>query len=47
MLQEYLEMAWSKGYDPQGASQLGSLYNSKKFIGTTECAMLLRSFGIK
>jgi hypothetical protein len=48
VIQEYIEKAWSKGFDLQGASQLGnSLQNSKKMIGTTECAALLRSFGVK
>ena len=48
VIQDFIEKAWSKGFDLTGASQLGnSIKDSKKMIGTTECAALLRSFGIK
>jgi hypothetical protein len=48
VLQEWIEIAWTKGFDSTGAKQLGgSMYNTTKMIGTTEAAALLRSFGIK
>lgn len=44
-LQRWLEIAWEKGFDPPGAAQFDHVvYGSKKWIGTTECAALLRSF---
>ncbi|XP_010519581.1 PREDICTED: zinc finger with UFM1-specific peptidase domain protein [Tarenaya hassleriana] len=47
-LQLWLEMAWSKGFDLAGSLHFGNrIYGSKKWIGTTECAALLRSFGLK
>lgn len=46
-VQEYLEKAWADGFDAEGAGQLGSrVAGTKKWIGTTECVTLLRSFGI-
>lgn len=47
-LQRWLEVAWEKGFDAPGAAQLDQVvYGSKKWIGTTECAALLRSFGLR
>lgn len=47
-LQEWLDRAWQAGFDPEGAEQLeGSVAHSKKLIGATECATLLRSFGVR
>ncbi|PNX93445.1 zinc finger with UFM1-specific peptidase domain protein [Trifolium pratense] len=47
-LQRWLEIAWEKGFDAPGASQLDHVvYGSKKWIGTTECAALLRSFALR
>lgn len=47
-LQGYLEMAWRHGFDPDGAQQLGgSVKGTNKWIGTTECAALLRQFGFR
>ncbi|CAK8567738.1 unnamed protein product [Lathyrus sativus] len=47
-LQRWLEVAWEKGFDAPGAAQLDHVvYGSKKWIGTTECAALLRSFGLR
>jgi hypothetical protein len=46
-LQGWIEAAWARGYDAQGAQQLGwKLVGSTKWIGSAECAALLRSFGI-
>lgn len=46
-LQGWIERAWALGFDVAGAEQLGgSLVGSTKWIGTTECAALLRSFRI-
>ncbi|CAM9461944.1 unnamed protein product, partial [Sphacelaria rigidula] len=50
LMQCWLERAWADGYDPDGCEQLGgagSLVGSEKWIGATECATLLRSFGVK
>eukprot|EP01119_Soliformovum_irregulare_P016893 TRINITY_DN4954_c2_g1_i2.p1 TRINITY_DN4954_c2_g1~~TRINITY_DN4954_c2_g1_i2.p1 ORF type:complete len:471 (+),score=115.89 TRINITY_DN4954_c2_g1_i2:191-1414(+) len=47
-IQEFLENSWALGFDVQGAHQLGnSIANSKKMIGATECAILMRSFGLR
>ncbi|XP_015878623.1 uncharacterized protein LOC107414927 isoform X1 [Ziziphus jujuba] len=45
-LQRWLEIAWEKGFDVAGSEQFGNrIYGLKKWIGTTECAALFRSFG--
>ncbi|XP_062119907.1 uncharacterized protein LOC133834338 [Humulus lupulus] len=47
-LQRWLEIAWEKGFDEPGSEHFdGKIYGLKKWIGTTECAALLRSFGLK
>ncbi|KAH9321741.1 hypothetical protein KI387_016380, partial [Taxus chinensis] len=47
-LQRWLEIAWQRGFDIMGADSFNfEIYGSKKWIGTTECAALLRSFGIR
>lgn len=47
-LQRWLEIAWEKGFDAPGSAQFDHVvYGSKKWIGTTECAALLRSFGLR
>ncbi|KEH35497.1 zinc finger with UFM1-specific peptidase domain protein [Medicago truncatula] len=47
-LQRWLEIAWEKGFDAPGAAQLDhAVYGSKKWIGTTECSALLRSFALR
>ena len=47
-LQSWIEKAWRDGFDPDGAAQLGgSLLGTEKWIGATECATLLRYFGIR
>lgn len=47
-LQRWLEIAWNKGFDLSGALHFSNqIYGSKRWIGTTECAALLRSFGLK
>jgi zinc finger-containing ubiquitin peptidase 1 len=47
-VQEFLEAAWSEGFDAEGAGQLGgSVFGTRKWIGTTECVTLLRSFKIR
>ncbi|KAK7282467.1 hypothetical protein RIF29_11275 [Crotalaria pallida] len=46
-LQRWLEIAWEKGFDAPGSAQFDHvIYGSKKWIGATECAALLRSFGL-
>ncbi|EEF46713.1 conserved hypothetical protein [Ricinus communis] len=46
-LQRWLEIAWENGFDTYGAQHFNhSLYGSKNWIGTTECAALFRSFGL-
>ncbi|OIV96896.1 hypothetical protein TanjilG_00478 [Lupinus angustifolius] len=47
-LQRWLEIAWEKGFDPDGSAQFdNAIYGSQKWIGTTECATLLRSFALR
>lgn len=47
-LQRWLEIAWESGFDVAGSDQFdNAIYGSKKWIGTTECAALLRSFGLR
>ncbi|KAJ1387495.1 Peptidase C78, ubiquitin fold modifier-specific peptidase 1/ 2 [Sesbania bispinosa] len=47
-LQRWLEIAWEKGFDAPGSAQFDHvIYGSKKWIGTTECAALLRSFALR
>ncbi|XP_027368419.1 uncharacterized protein LOC113874399 [Abrus precatorius] len=47
-LQRWLEIAWERGFDAPGSDQFNhAIYGSKKWIGTTECAALLRSFGLR
>jgi hypothetical protein len=46
-LQAWLECAWAAGFDPPGAEQLGgALQGTRKWVGTTEAATLLRFFGL-
>jgi hypothetical protein len=46
-LQAWIEVAWRAGFDSVGAEQLGrQLQGGKKWIGTTEAAVLFRYFGI-
>jgi hypothetical protein len=46
-LQAWLECAWEEGFDPPGAEQLEhSVQGSRKWIGTTEVAVVLRYFGM-
>lgn len=47
-LQRWLEIAWERGLDVPGSLQFNqAIYGSQKWIGTTECAALLRSFGLR
>ena len=47
-LQAWLECAWKGGFDTAGGDMLGNIaQNSDQWIGTTECAALLRFFGLK
>lgn len=47
-LQRWLEVAWKRGFDGVGSNYFeGKIFGSKKWIGTTECAGLLRSFGLR
>ena len=47
-LQRWLEIAWNKGFDTLGSSHFDNkIYGVKKWIGTTECVTLLRSFGLR
>lgn len=46
-LQRWLEIAWERGFDVDGSQYFNQkIYGSKRWIGTTECAALLRSFGL-
>ncbi|XP_076467361.1 uncharacterized protein LOC143298355 isoform X2 [Babylonia areolata] len=47
-LQQLMEAAWQKGFDPQGCQQLGgALVNTRKWIGATEIVAMLSSLRIK
>ncbi|XP_073393978.1 uncharacterized protein [Physcomitrium patens] len=47
-LQRWVEVAWSKGFDSPGADYFNwEIGGTQKWIGTTECAALLRSFGLR
>ncbi|CAN1170927.1 Zinc finger-containing ubiquitin peptidase 1 [Linum perenne] len=47
-LQGWIEMAWKEGFDPLGSQQFNhSICGSTRWIGTTECAALFRSFGVR
>ncbi|KAL6006673.1 hypothetical protein ACLOJK_032166 [Asimina triloba] len=47
-LQRWLEIAWERGFDMTGSDSFNhKVYGSKKWIGTTECAALFRSFGLR
>ena len=47
-MQSWIEKAWADGFDPPGCSQLGGLLTGTDlWIGATECAVLLRYFGLK
>ncbi|CAG7872058.1 unnamed protein product [Brassica rapa] len=47
-LQRWLELAWRSGFDVSGGLHFDKrIYGCKKWIGTTECAALLRSFGLR
>lgn len=47
-LQTWLEVAWKAGFDTAGGDMLGNvMQGSHQWIGTTECAALLRFFGLK
>ncbi|KAL5670712.1 hypothetical protein ACJX0J_022933, partial [Zea mays] len=47
-LQRWLEIAWDKKFDTIGSSHFhNKIYGAKKWIGTTECAALFRSFGLR
>jgi hypothetical protein len=47
-LQAWLEVAWQAGFDPGGAAMFGAAVQcSRKWIGTTEAAALLRYFGCR
>lgn len=47
-LQQWVEVAWRKGFDAPGADYFNwEIVGTHKWIGTTECAALLRSFGMR
>jgi hypothetical protein len=47
-LQAWVEAAWARGFDAEGAAQLGgALQGGRTWVGATECAALLRSFGLR
>lgn len=47
-LQRWLEIAWDKNFDIIGSNHFhNKVYGAKKWIGTTECATLFRSFGLR
>ena len=47
-LQAWVEAAWADGFDTEGAEQLGgALQGGRAWVGATDCAALLRSFGLR
>ncbi|KAJ3672537.1 hypothetical protein LUZ60_007258 [Juncus effusus] len=47
-LQKWLEIAWELGFDKTGSYQFENrVFGTKKWIGTTECAAIFRSFGLR
>lgn len=47
-MQAWLELAWKAGFDTAGGDMLGNvMQGSHQWIGTTECAALLRFFGLR
>uniref|UniRef100_A0A0D9VB57 UFSP1/2/DUB catalytic domain-containing protein n=1 Tax=Leersia perrieri TaxID=77586 RepID=A0A0D9VB57_9ORYZ len=47
-LQRWLEIAWDKNFDTLGSIHFhNKVYGVKQWIGTAECAALLRSFGLR
>ena len=47
-MQAWLELAWKAGFDTAGGNMLGNvMQGSHQWIGTTECAALLRFFGLR
>ncbi|XP_024961754.1 zinc finger with UFM1-specific peptidase domain protein [Cynara cardunculus var. scolymus] len=48
LLQTWLETAWEKGFDVAGSNDFDrKIYGKPSWIGTTECAALFRSFGLR
>ncbi|KAK9805023.1 hypothetical protein WJX73_003581 [Symbiochloris irregularis] len=47
-LQAWLECAWKAGFDAQGAAELQwQVQGTRRWVGTTEAAALLRYFGLR
>lgn len=47
-LQRWLEIAWERGFDGIGSRHFDEkIYGKRNWIGTTECATLFRSFGLR
>ncbi|CAA0831285.1 Peptidase C78- ubiquitin fold modifier-specific peptidase 1/ 2 [Striga hermonthica] len=47
-IQCWLELAWGKGFDTPGSDDFDQkIYGKRNWIGTTECAALFRSFGLR
>lgn len=47
-LQRWLELAWAIGFDTPGSDEFDQkIYGKRNWIGTTECAALFRSFGLR
>ncbi|CAI9767768.1 unnamed protein product [Fraxinus pennsylvanica] len=47
-LQRWLEIAWERGFDTLGSNDFDhNIYGRRNWIGTTECAALFRSFGLR
>ncbi|KAA8533503.1 hypothetical protein F0562_031063 [Nyssa sinensis] len=47
-LQRWLEIAWERDFDILGSNHFNhKIYGKRNWIGTTECATLFRSFGLR
>ena len=46
-MQLWLQRAWAEGFDSRGAQEMGQVAGTQKWVGTAECCVLLRSFGVR
>ncbi|GFQ02163.1 zinc finger with ufm1-specific peptidase domain protein [Phtheirospermum japonicum] len=47
-IQNWLELAWEKGFDTPGSDYFDrKIHGKRNWIGTTECAAVFRSFGLR
>lgn len=42
-IQDYIEEAWDRGYNPKGRAETGGIKDTRKYIGTPEVCLLRSS----